>query len=222
MLIFADPVKYEYAVRRIRVSNHDKEAKAYLHNMYRYDGVYKYACQMCHESCSSIEKAQLFNNPEAELDPMNLCLCPNCAAVYKQLRYDDSLIEQFKNAILTVKQSEVSVGEQVIIPVGSYEIWFAQTHFAEIQELLILSDQVKKSESASVVTATTEVVGEEEGLSVYSHWIGKHILRKFDNFSGVIINVDNQYIHVQKENSDTITRIQLSFVLQNKKMYVIS
>lgn len=42
MLIFADPVKYDYAVRRIRVSNHDKEAKAYLHNMYRYDGVYKY------------------------------------------------------------------------------------------------------------------------------------------------------------------------------------
>ena len=46
MLCFADPVKYEYAVRKIRVSNKPKEARAYLLNMYRYDGVYKYACQM--------------------------------------------------------------------------------------------------------------------------------------------------------------------------------
>ena len=146
MLIFADPVKYDYAVRRIRVSNHDKEAKAYLHNMYRYDGVYKYACQMCHESCSSVEKAQLFNNPEAELDPMNLCLCPNCATVYKQLRYNDSLMDRFKGDILAIRQSEVSDGEQVVVPLDSHEIWFAQTHFAEIQELIKLSEQVKNGE----------------------------------------------------------------------------
>lgn len=221
MLIFADPVKYDYAVRRIRVSNHDKEAKAYLHNMYRYDGVYKYACQMCHESCSSVEKAQLFNNPEAELDPMNLCLCPNCATVYKQLRYNDSLMDRFKGDILAIRQSEVSDGEQVVVPLDSHEIWFAQTHFAEIQELIKLSEQVKNGEKEEAKAESAADEGEKEGLSVYSGWVGKQITRKTDGFTGTIAKIDNDYIYVKRPNIEKLVQIQLSFVLKNNGVYKI-
>lgn len=90
MLCFADPVKYDHKIRSIRTSNTPGEIRAYLHNMYRYDCVHKYACQMCHESCSSIEAAQIFNKPQVELDPMNLCLCPNCARIYRGLRMEGS------------------------------------------------------------------------------------------------------------------------------------
>ena len=81
MLIYADPVRYEERIRSIRVSNHSREAKAYLQNMYRYEGNnrFKFACQLCHETCSSFEATEVFLKPETELDPVNLCLCPNCA-----------------------------------------------------------------------------------------------------------------------------------------------
>ena len=74
MMVYAAPVKYEYKIRLLRVSNHPKETKAYLHNMYRYVGTYKYACQMCHDVCSSIASIELFLKPEAELDPIHLYL----------------------------------------------------------------------------------------------------------------------------------------------------
>lgn len=220
MLIFADPVKYDYAVRRIRVSNHDKEAKAYLHNMYRYDGVYKYACQMCHESCSSIEKAQLFNNPETELDPMNLCLCPNCATKYRAIRSDDNAVKNIRSEIIRLSQNEVSLGDQVVIPINGYELWFTQTHFAEIQELIRLSDEIKKEDT---VKPSSDDSNEQSGLSVYSKYVGKTIRRK-DGFYGKIINVSDQYIEVEyigKDNEIKTTKIQLSFYLSNPNVYTI-
>ena len=62
MLIYADPVRYEERIRSIRVSNHSREAKAYLQNMYRHEGNnrFKFACQLCHETCSSFEATEVF------------------------------------------------------------------------------------------------------------------------------------------------------------------
>ena len=55
VLCFASPVKYDYAVRRIRVSKPASEVQAYLKNMYKIDGKYKYACQMCHDAFANVE-----------------------------------------------------------------------------------------------------------------------------------------------------------------------
>jgi hypothetical protein len=117
MLCFADPVKYDFAVRRIRVSNKPKEIRAYLLNMYRYDGVFKYACQMCHDPCASIDATQLFNKPDTELDPLNLCLCPNCAAKYHKYRNNESLMNELLNTILEMQESEMG-DDYVVVPVG--------------------------------------------------------------------------------------------------------
>ena len=52
--------------------------------MYKIDGKYKFACQMCHDAFANMERCQIANNPKLELDAMNLCLCPNCAREYKK------------------------------------------------------------------------------------------------------------------------------------------
>lgn len=225
MLIYANPVKYEYAVRRIRVSNQERDARAYLHNMYRYDGVYKYACQMCHEACTSIERAQLFNNPETELDPMNLCLCPNCATQYRLYRNNESLMKTFKDNIMDVNESEVSNGEQVAIHIGNHEIWFTQTHFAEIQSLLKLSSDVQREVANDILDKKQTVENtNSDGLSVYSGYVGKHINRVNGDFSGIIISMDEKYIQVKIDSGNKaglVTKLQTSFVINNKGKYII-
>lgn len=147
MLCYADPVQYDHAVRRIRISDHSKESRAYLLNMYRYDDLYKYACQMCHDSCSNIEVAEIFNKPKTELDPMNLCLCPNCAAIYRQSRNNSVEMEAFRGRILALKDTDISGAEYVAIEVDGQELWFTQTHIAEIRELLQLEIDVSNTPS---------------------------------------------------------------------------
>ena len=224
MLCFADPVKYDYAVRRIRISNRDKEARAYLMNMYRYDGLYKYACQMCHDSCANIEKTEIFNSPETELDPMHLCLCPNCAAKYRKLRNNETEMEYFKNSILALTESEMTRDDYVAFDFGDCELWFTQIHIAEIQSLikLALDAQNKGLEAPEVV----EDEQEQEGLSVYAAYLGKKLKRKRDGYLGEItaIDIDEDRLTVKTLNGEHAgkeMKIALSFVIQNPNIYQI-
>lgn len=226
MLCFADPVKYDYAVRRVRVSNKPKEARAYLLNMYRYDGVYKYACQMCHDSCANIESTQVFNNPEVELDPMHLCLCPNCASLYKKIRNDEYEMNNFKNRILRLSEAEISNGEYVVMDVENQELWFTQTHIAEIKALLQLAEDVKNADAVNPTQSGDEE--DKAGLSVYDSYVGKLIKRK-DGFSGQVTKVDGEYVTVEVITPSTKggpqkgdeTRIQLSFIISKTGVYEI-
>lgn len=220
MLIFADPVKYDYAVRRIRVSNHAKEARAYLRNMYRYDGQYRYACQMCHDSCADMEAVQLFNNPEAELDPMNICLCPTCAALYRKIRGNSNEMDMLRKKILAIREHEMTGTEHIVIEVDGQEIWFAQIHVAEIQALLQLDSEIKNGTPATTSGADEEE-GNEAGLSVYSSYKGKQIKRK-DGFLGVVTSVTGDYLVVKivkGPKAGEETKIQLSFITKNPGVY---
>lgn len=146
MLIYADPVRYEEKIRSIRVSNHPREIKAYLSNMYRHEGNnrFKFSCQLCHETCASFENTEIFSNPETELDPVNLCLCPNCAALYRKLRNNADFMDNIRMAFLTAKDEDIEKGDHVVVPIDDdNKLWFTQTHFAEIRELLLLSDADK-------------------------------------------------------------------------------
>lgn len=228
MLCFADPVKYEYAVRSIRVSNKPKEARAYLLNMYRYDGVYKYACQMCHDSCSNIEAPEIFNNPETELDPMHLCLCPNCAALYRKIRNNSAIMEVFRKEILVLSEAEITADDYVTLEVDGQELWFTQIHIAEVQALLRLAEEVRIGKTEEVPVEETGDEEDKGGLSVYSSYIGKCLKRK-DGFVGEVINVDDQYLVVKVINpskrggpqAGEETKIQLSFVISNTGVYEI-
>ena len=221
MLCFADPVKYEFAVRKIRVSNKPKEARAYLLNMYRYDGLFKYACQLCHEPTANIEAVQIFNKPETELDPMNLCLCPNCSAKYKLMRNDAAKMKSFRDLILSHRDSDFSSSAHIEIPIGDDEVWFTQIHFAEIKELIELSEKVKAKEPAPAPAVEEE--GDSDGLAIYKQYEGKTIKRK-DGFTGKILKVENEMLIVEVTggpNAGSTTKIQLAFVLNNPKTYQI-
>ena len=226
MLIYADPVRYEDRVRSIRVSNRPREARAYLQNMYRHEGAnrFKFSCQLCHEVCSSIEVTGIFLKPETELDPMNLCLCPNCAAEYRKLRANSDTSEKLSKQITAKRDEEIQEEDYVPILLDEgRELWFTQTHFAEIRELVQLTEEVKKN-NTSVAEVSKDDEGEKSGLSVYSGYVGK-VLRRKDGFVGVVKEVTDTYLIVDikaGEKAGTETKIQLSFVIKNRGVYTIS
>ena len=227
MLVYADPVRYEYAVRHIRVSNRAREAKAYLFNMYRHEGTYKYACQLCHEACASFETTEIFLKPETELDPVNLCLCPNCAAMYRRIRTDQGIMTNLKNAFLTMKDSDIQSGDHVAISIDEDdELWFTQTHFAEIRELFRLAEEVKVPKNEQPQQSNKNDEETQSGLSVYSGYIGKKIRRRRDGFGGIIENVDDKYLLVrvtEGKDAGKSTKIDLSIFLKNKNdVYTIT
>lgn len=226
MLCFANPVKYDFKVRRIRISNKPKEARAYLLNMYRYDGIYKYACQICHEASSNIEIGQLFKKTETELDPMNLCLCPNCHAEYAKLRNGiENFDEKIKDKILEISENDVLSSNQVVVNIGGINIWFTQVHFAEIQSLIKLANEVEDESFPTVKNADLEERGnsnEKAGLTIYESYIGKQIRRKRDGWIGEIVGVDieKEYIKLKSLSGNNIGETK-DFVLSilSSEMY---
>ena len=231
MLIYADPVRYEERIRSIRVSNHSREAKAYLQNMYRYEGNnrFKFACQLCHETCSSFEATEVFLKPETELDPVNLCLCPNCAAAYRRLRTNAEIMDNIQRAFLTKSEADIEDGEYVAVPIDDdNSLWFTQTHFAEIRELLRLTEEVKKTKSNPPTAVNSDDASEKSGLSVYNGYKGKTIRRK-DGFVGTVTDVytsgSETYLSVHVtggKDAGKDTKIQLSFILKNKGVYTVT
>lgn len=147
ILYYACPVEYAYRVRKIRVSKPHSEVRAYLTNTYKVDGD-RYACQMCHEPFADVEMCQLANTPKMELDPMNLCLCPTCAAKYKKMRTDEVGLEYFMKDIRNLSDVEIDCSDPVKISFADKTIWFTQAHIAEIRELLTLQEEIDKCEDS--------------------------------------------------------------------------
>ncbi|MCD7785377.1 MAG: hypothetical protein LUH18_07370 [Oscillospiraceae bacterium] len=193
----ADSVKYEYVMRHIRTSKPESQ-RAYLKSMYKIDYSEKCACQMCHKPTSSFYACQLEKKPTIELDPMHLCLCPNCASKFQQIRNDES--DDFLKRIRRLSNSEMESPECVkIYLTHDAEIWFNQTHAAEIREILALQDESgvgsdviddtknSNSEKSSpvVITDVVEEVPETESKSQPEKANKKNILRKVSDFNGI-------------------------------------
>lgn len=90
---------------------------------------------------------------------------------------------------MTAKDSDIESGDYVAISIDDDdELWFTQTHFAEIRELIRLAEEVKESKKTVAAPVTVEDEGEKSGLSVYSGYIGKTIRRR-DGFVGKVTNV---------------------------------
>lgn len=149
ILCFASPVRYEYVRRHIRVSRPSKDAQAYIKSMYKMNGSSRYACQMCHDAVVNVESCQIANKPKEELDPMNICLCPNCASIYRNARINKSEIDTFINTIINLSDSTITSNDYVEIPFHGEKIWFTQTHIAEIRELLVLKKQTDSINASS-------------------------------------------------------------------------
>ena len=138
ILSYASPTVYATVVRRIRVSRPQDDVRAYLMNMYRVNSSYRYACQLCHKPSSNPEMCQLEQKPDVELDPLNICLCPNCAARFRTLRNDKHLAERLIDSILNISENEIEENDHVSVAINDYDFWFTPIHIAEIIELLKL------------------------------------------------------------------------------------
>lgn len=208
VLCFANPAKYEYRVRKIRVSKPDNEVRAYLTNMYKVDRAYKYACQMCHEVLFNIEKCQIAKSPRFELDPMHLCLCPNCAAEYRKMRADEHDLRCFLDDIENLSDTEIGSMDPVEVKFGNESIWFTQTHIAEIRELMALQravDDYTETSSISVNSSTQETLDQEDdpeaevvvaGTDVYKEYIGQKVKHKARG-TGIVKSCDGKYMSIE-------------------------
>ncbi|MCD7882718.1 MAG: ATP-binding protein [Lachnospiraceae bacterium] len=223
VLVFASPVEYEYKVRKIRVSKPDREIDAYLRGMYRVEWAYKYACQMCHEPVAKFEKCQISTGMEKELDPMYLCMCPNCATEYRQMRSDEYELNLFLKRIENLEERDINTQDPVKIDFENESIWFTQTHIAEIREMMALkkeADNYGKTHSGSVRkgsanTAKTEQEIEDDpeadmtvaGTDVYKSYIGKRVFHKTKGY-GVVRECDGTNLGIEFEKGDTAGKIK--------------
>ncbi|WP_058953238.1 sacsin N-terminal ATP-binding-like domain-containing protein [Clostridium tyrobutyricum] len=136
----ADPVTYKKVLRQIRVSKNPKTVRAYAIGMYTNDGNIQ-ICQICKHPTDQVEVTAIANYG-IELDQLNLCLCPNCAAKYKMMR--DANRENFKNdikqAIRNLDIDEKSDEYQIELN-SENSLYFTQIHIAEIQAIFDLLDE---------------------------------------------------------------------------------
>jgi len=222
VLVYANPVKYEYRIRQLRVSRPASEVQAYLKNMYKIDGKYKYACQMCHDAFAHVVMCQIANEPEVELDAMNLCLCPNCAAEYKKMRADTDQVEYFLESIEELDDNEITSEDPVKIDFENESIWFTQSHIAEIRELMTLQEAAEKYKALSAPPKETikndDPDDDEEttsgvepdpdsdveivnaGTDVYKEYIGKNVYHKGYKADGTVTGCDGKYIKIHFKN----------------------
>ena len=190
VLVFAKPVEYEYKVRKLRVSQLDSEITAYLKGMYKIDATSQYACQMCHKPSIRFEKCQLLPKMDEELEPMYLCMCPDCAADYRQKRGNDAIVGEFLQAIYNLNDNDINQMDPVKISFADKSIWFTQTHIAEIRELMALKIAI----SANVEPPKGEDI--DCATKVYEDFIGKKVShKKFGK--GIVTNCDGDTITIE-------------------------
>lgn len=198
VLCFASPIRYEYKVRKIRMSKPADEIRAYLKNMYKVDRAYKYACQMCHEAFPNPEMCQIAKSPDVELDSMNLCLCPNCAAEYKRMRNDESGLKDFLEKIDHLSEVEIGSADPVEIEFGNKMIWFTQAHIGEIRELRSLKQEADKFKNVIITPKPIDNSPDTDVYKDYKDCIGKRIRHKSEGYGTVKI-CDGTYIGIEFE-----------------------
>ncbi|MBR4748508.1 MAG: hypothetical protein IK083_02915 [Abditibacteriota bacterium] len=144
----AASVRYVQKMRSVRESAIPGLKRSYLINLYGKQG--ESACQMCHEFKRKRESVQLLKVAEKELEPLNLNLCPDCAAEFRQRRYSDEFVNRICKQILELDEDAMQADEPVVISLDDdCELWFTGRHAAEIRELLKLADEDKEDAEES-------------------------------------------------------------------------
>lgn len=240
ILSYANPVKYDRIVRSIRVSRPQDDIRAYLMNMYRVNSTYRYACQLCHKPVSNVEMCQLERKPDLELDPLNLCLCPNCAQKYKLFRNDEAKSQRLIDEIMGYTERDISASSHVSVVIGDMDFWFTQTHLAEIIELIRLkrhADEQKKREnpssavfvpvsttSASATSSKKDQPSLKSDADVYKEYVGKRVRHRAKRAIARVVSCDGKYFVLKFENGpDKGKSIQysMSMCIDNRWLEII-
>lgn len=99
----------------------------------------------------------------------------------------------FAQSILNMKEDEISNTECVVIPLDDQEIWFTQSHLAEVRALMKLKDKVKENKDKPQEQIADEKT-EKAGYSVYESYVGKRITRNRDGMSGLITSITGENV----------------------------
>ena len=106
--------------------------------------------------------------------------------------------------------------------IGDESLWFTHVHFAEIQELLKLSDEVRNQDKKDSDKLEQPISDEEEsGMVVYKELMGKKITRS-DGFEAEVVSVDTKYLNckvLKGAKAGQVIQIQLSFFLSHRNVY---
>ncbi len=138
---YAAPVEYVQVLRRKRANQSRTSIRAYLSEEYRTGYEDEVVCQLCQRKVPDFEAGQIEEKPKYELDSLNLCLCPNCAASFKKWKAGSQNISRLLYEIMTVEDSLLTTRGNVSIKVDENVFWFTSMHIAEIKELLKLEDE---------------------------------------------------------------------------------
>ena len=142
----AAEVHYEKVTLSIRTSNSPIENQTYAREMYG-NGV-NCICQMCCEPTQYPEVVEPVNCGR-ELKQLHLCLCPECARIFKLFRgkRGDFFSKLFRHAVLASDVSEPKSVYAVKLN-DAITIRFTQTHLAEVREIFKLLDAPTEPKSA--------------------------------------------------------------------------
>lgn len=96
-------------------------------------------CQMCKETkdIKYIEVNNIQRTPAYYWQSCAVSLCLVCSKHFEELRQNETIHKQFLKAI---KSANPMGNRPIIIPIGTEELVFGQTHIAEIQEILKQQD----------------------------------------------------------------------------------
>lgn len=132
----SDPVKYEMKIRSIRTSKVD--AKYIIKTEYTNDSGIVF-CQCCRKSVMAPEVVEI-KNVGLELPQMHICLCSECANIYRGKRASDDNIEQRWSDALSKSNAEVE-DDGGGFPVKLYDdmtFYFTQHHLLEVKTIIDL------------------------------------------------------------------------------------
>ena len=176
------------------------------------------------------------------MDPLNLCLCPSCATFYRQFKNDNSTMNQLKDNISLLSKEDIKNSDPVVIELEDQELWFTQTHIAEIQALFALEktinddkpeimtekvekvEKIEKAEKVEKAEPSLKPKVSENKPSVYSDFIGKRITRNWDGMVGIIREIEDGFFLVDviegpKEGEST--SVQIEKLLDPKGGYLV-
>ena len=136
----ADPVRYKEKLRQIRISPSPKKARQYVSDMYTNDSGTR-ICQMCKKEADSFQATEIANFG-VEMSPLRLCLCLTCARQYKQLRDGNKkdFKAELKEALYEASNENPDDVWTVSLP-DDVQVYFTETHLAEIQEIVSLLEK---------------------------------------------------------------------------------
>lgn len=141
----APHVKYAEIKRSIRMTSN--EGRTYLDALYKEE--HQYACQLCHRLFPRFKAVEIEEEPQRELDQMNLCLCPNCAMEYREVRRNESSMAALKEGILAWDEEQPQDGPvELSIGEDGRSLWFSPVHLAEVKLLLQLLNEEDSSQTS--------------------------------------------------------------------------